>query len=85
VDSSRGRWAAQPRRATPATHVQPSEIRPITVLPKVRHQDGNLGTTIVDQNLELPLDGCLGRAMEGKESAKDQGPPHPASLSTTGP
>jgi hypothetical protein len=27
----------------------------------------------------------LGRAMEGKESAKDQGPPHLASLSAAGP
>ena len=36
VESSQGRWAARPRRAVPATQVQPSEIKPITLLPKAR-------------------------------------------------
>lgn len=72
IKSPRGRWAARPRRAVPATQVQPNEIRPITLLPKVRSRDGSLGTAIVVQNLDLPLDGSVGRDTDGEELPKNR-------------
>ncbi|EAQ83272.1 predicted protein [Chaetomium globosum CBS 148.51] len=68
VESPRGTSVVQPRRAVPATQVQPSEIKPIILLRRSQIYDGNLGTAVVDQDFEISLDGSLPQAIDKKES-----------------
>ncbi|KAH6847327.1 hypothetical protein B0I37DRAFT_430806 [Chaetomium sp. MPI-CAGE-AT-0009] len=81
MGSFRGTKAVQPPTATPVTQVQPSEIKPITLPPKgqaitlpseEQSQDDNVGTVIVAQNNEIPLDDSLTGTIEKEESPEDR-------------
>ncbi|KAH6623560.1 hypothetical protein F5144DRAFT_365837 [Chaetomium tenue] len=78
VGSPRGTRVVQPRRAVPATQVQPSEIKPIILLRRSQIYDGNLGAAVVDQDFEISLDGSVPQAIKKEEPPMDRRTQNPS-------